>query len=67
MHDSVTVLEIEVSMSPGTKANWNSGMDYGFSVIRASMWIVGVWPLQHDDIVCTFRWIIIFIAEVRQR
>ncbi|XP_011702822.1 PREDICTED: uncharacterized protein LOC105458908 isoform X2 [Wasmannia auropunctata] len=50
-------------MSPGTKTNWNSGMDYGFSVIRATMWIVGVWPLQQDDIVCTFRWIIIFIAE----
>ncbi|XP_071625478.1 odorant receptor 4-like isoform X2 [Temnothorax longispinosus] len=50
-------------MLPGMKTNWNSGMDYGFSVIRTIMWIVGVWPLQHDDMVCTFRWFIIFIAE----
>ncbi|XP_011878861.1 PREDICTED: odorant receptor 98a-like [Vollenhovia emeryi] len=50
-------------MSPGIKTSWNSGMDYGFSVIRNMMWIVGVWPLQQDDIVCTFRWCIIFIVE----
>ncbi|KYN00617.1 Putative odorant receptor 9a [Cyphomyrmex costatus] len=46
------------------KTNWESGMNYGFSVIRMMMWIVGVWPLQWDDMVCTFRWIVIFIVEV---
>lgn len=59
-------LEIETSMLPSMKTNWESGMDYGFSVIRMMMWIVGVWPLQWKDIFCTFRWIVIFIVEVRQ-
>ncbi|XP_071625492.1 odorant receptor 13a-like [Temnothorax longispinosus] len=45
------------------KTNWNSGMDYGFSVIRKMMWIVGVWPLQQNDMLCTLRWFIIFIVE----
>ncbi|XP_077259537.1 odorant receptor 4-like [Temnothorax americanus] len=45
------------------KTNWNSGMDYGFSVIRKMMWIVGVWPLQQNDMFCTLRWFIIFIVE----
>ncbi|XP_071556281.1 odorant receptor 4-like [Temnothorax nylanderi] len=45
------------------KTNWNSGMDYGFSVVRKMMWIVGVWPLQQNDMVCTLRWFIIFIVE----
>ncbi|CAL1673613.1 unnamed protein product [Lasius platythorax] len=45
------------------KTHWNSGMDYGFSAIRTIMWIVGVWPLQQNDLVCTFRWIFIVIAE----
>ncbi|XP_018363125.1 PREDICTED: uncharacterized protein LOC108761209 [Trachymyrmex cornetzi] len=51
-------------MLPSMKTNWESGMNYGFSVIRMMMWIVGVWPLQWNDIVCTFRWIVIFIVEV---
>ncbi|XP_018397686.1 PREDICTED: uncharacterized protein LOC108775735 [Cyphomyrmex costatus] len=51
-------------MSPDMETNWNSGMDYGFSMIRMVMWIVGVWPLHQNDIVCTFRWIIIFIEQV---
>ncbi|XP_024888065.1 odorant receptor 13a-like [Temnothorax curvispinosus] len=46
------------------KTNWNSGMDYGFSVVRKMMWIVGVWPLQQNDMLCTLRWFIIFIVEV---
>ncbi|KAM0730370.1 Odorant receptor 2a [Formica fusca] len=45
------------------KTHWNNGMDYGFSAIRTMMSILGVWPLQQNDLVCTFRWILIFIAE----
>ncbi|XP_072760019.1 odorant receptor 4-like [Anoplolepis gracilipes] len=45
------------------KEHWNDGMDYGFSLIRVMMRIVGVWPLQQNDLVCTFRWFFIFIAQ----
>ncbi|KYN19770.1 Putative odorant receptor 22c [Trachymyrmex cornetzi] len=60
----LSVLRVMIkTTSPGMKTNWNSGMDYGFSMIRTVMWIVGVWPLHQDDIICTFRWIIIFIEQ----
>ncbi|RLU25409.1 ObirOr5-N2 [Ooceraea biroi] len=45
------------------RTNWNTGIDYGFSMIRKMMWILGVWPLQQNSLVCTFRWIMIFIVE----
>ncbi|XP_025159402.1 uncharacterized protein LOC112589627 [Harpegnathos saltator] len=45
------------------KETWNSDMDYGFSVIRTIMWILGVWPLEQNELVCTVRWFTIFIVE----
>ncbi|XP_025265631.1 odorant receptor 85f-like [Camponotus floridanus] len=45
------------------KTHWNNGMDYGFREIRAIMCMLGIWPLQQNDLVCTFRWILIFIVE----
>ncbi|XP_072760028.1 odorant receptor 85c-like [Anoplolepis gracilipes] len=40
----------------------NDGMDYGFSMIRTMMRLIGVWPLQ-QNFICTFRWILVFITE----
>ncbi|XP_067210040.1 odorant receptor 13a-like isoform X2 [Linepithema humile] len=48
------------------KTNWNSGMEYGFSFIRIIMWILGIWPLQKDDLVCTFRWFMVLIVQLLQ-
>ncbi|XP_067210051.1 odorant receptor 4-like [Linepithema humile] len=45
------------------KTDWNSGMEYGFLEIRKMMWILGTWPLQKNDLLCTFRWFIIFIIK----
>jgi len=48
------------------KTNWNNGMEYGFAAIRKMMWITGTWPIQKNDIVCIFRWLIVLIIEVRE-
>ncbi|KYN39485.1 Putative odorant receptor 22c [Trachymyrmex septentrionalis] len=48
--------------SPNMKTNWNSGIDYGFSTIKSMMWILGLWPLQQDNVVYTIQWFIIFIT-----
>lgn len=52
------------------KTHWNTSMDYSFSVIRTMMWISGIWnmeyALQQNDLVCTFRWMLIVIIEVRE-
>ncbi|XP_067210044.1 odorant receptor 4-like [Linepithema humile] len=45
------------------KTNWNSGMEYGFLEIRKMMWILGIWPLQKNDLIGTFRWFMILIIE----
>ncbi|XP_067210046.1 odorant receptor 13a-like [Linepithema humile] len=45
------------------KSDWNSGMEYGFSELRKMMWILGIWPLQKNDLVCTFRYLMILILE----
>ncbi|EGI58733.1 Putative odorant receptor 13a, partial [Acromyrmex echinatior] len=47
---------------PNMKTNWNSDIDYGFSTIKSMMWILGLWPLQQDNVVYTIQWFIIFIA-----
>ncbi|KAL6262766.1 hypothetical protein P5V15_005556 [Pogonomyrmex californicus] len=44
------------------KTNWNSGIDYGFSMIKSMMWILGLWPLQRNSVVYTFQWLLIFTA-----
>ncbi|KAG5343729.1 OR2A protein, partial [Acromyrmex charruanus] len=47
---------------PNMKTNWNSDIDYGFSTIKSMMWILGLWPLQQNNVVYTIQWFIIFIA-----
>ncbi|XP_011878858.1 PREDICTED: uncharacterized protein LOC105568083 [Vollenhovia emeryi] len=44
------------------RTNWNSGIDYGFSTIKSMMWILGLWPLQRDNVVYTIQWFIMFTA-----
>ncbi|XP_070524805.1 odorant receptor 13a-like [Cardiocondyla obscurior] len=43
------------------KTNWNSGIDYGFSIIKSMMLLLGQWPLQ-NNVIHTTQWVIIFIA-----
>ncbi|XP_067210054.1 odorant receptor 13a-like [Linepithema humile] len=45
------------------KTDWNSGMEYGFLELRMMMWILGIWPLQKNNLACTFRCLMILIIE----
>ncbi|XP_071625501.1 odorant receptor 22c-like isoform X1 [Temnothorax longispinosus] len=44
------------------KTNWNSGINYGFSTIKSMTWILGLWPLQRNNVVYTIQWFIMFTA-----
>ncbi|XP_014487392.1 PREDICTED: odorant receptor 85b-like [Dinoponera quadriceps] len=51
-------------MKPKLKANWNSGMNYGFFMIKTMMSVIGVWPFQRNDLFSTIRWLAIVLTEV---
>ncbi|XP_077259526.1 odorant receptor 22c-like isoform X2 [Temnothorax americanus] len=51
-----------VNTSLNMKTNWNSGINYGFSTIKSMTWILGLWPLQRNNVVYTIQWFIMFTA-----
>ncbi|XP_024887994.1 uncharacterized protein LOC112464934 [Temnothorax curvispinosus] len=51
-----------VNTSLNMKTNWNTGINYGFSTIKSMMWILGLWPLQRNNVVYTIQWFIMFMT-----